>query len=640
MTEKLGKYEILEQIGENELGSMHRGADTVQGGEVAITILHTDLTKGEEARRRCAQEAKDLANLTHRNIARVYEYIVDKERCALVTEYVQGRSLDKWLLQQAGPTPLPAAFGLIAPVLAAMDTAPPRGLVHGDIHPGNIMIATVDDERVVKVLNFGIARALRLGREMASAGTWERVLVYMSPERLHEGADVDPRADIYSLGAILYEMATGKAPYTYDSADEFIEALSRETPPPDPRSVNPRISESFAHIIMRAMSHDRRERFQTARRFLDALEAVLAGKETGPEIDTEGLGVPEPVISSRGPVSPTRVEGPGEGPPSGPRESPPTRAGKREPPPREGPVLDKTFQDTIEAIKARDKAIEESAPRDEAPPTEAEETHEEPEAAPERADSFVSGPAADAEEAVPEEEPRKKPISLAFIGIAAAVIVIAALIIISRSGKSEREAPVVRVEQETPAPAQPLVEPEPEPVPEPEPTPVPAPPAGMILVPGGTFTRGGGRMEDSPARQVTLSPYYIEKAQSLGNVTWYEADEHCRQREWRLPTEAEWEMAAQAGLIEIGPAADWVQDWYHSTYYSVSPNHDPQGPSPETCESDPGDWHAVRTANKIDETCCKVLRGFTWDDCTNQVYCRSFWGPGQRWKNRAFRCAK
>ncbi len=163
---------------------------------------------------------------------------------------------------------------------------------------------------------------------------------------------------------------------------------------------------------------------------------------------------------------------------------------------------------------------------------------------------------------------------------------------------------------------------------------------GMARIPAGSFTLGGGTMADSPARQVTLSPYYIEKAQSPGNVTWYEADEACRASGRRLPTEAEWEMAAQAGLIDVGPHADWVQDWYHSGYYEVSPDSDPQGPSPEECEPDPGDWHAIRTAGNIDETCCKVLRGFAWDECTNKVHCRSFWGPGQRWKGRAFRCVE
>jgi len=399
---------------------------------------------------------------------------------------------------------------------------------------------------------------------------------------------------------------------------------------------------------MRAMSHDQEERFQTAKRFLQALDAAVAGKEASTESAARGFRSPEPGYSPRVTASPPSVEKPVEGPPEGTQEEPPTGPGKREPAPPEGPVMDKTFQDTLEAIRARDRALEESARRDKAPPDkppdESREPEDEQEAAPEESETDSAVPPA--EEDALEEKPRKKRTRPIINGVVVAVFIVAALIIVSRLNKPEREAPPIRVGQEPPPPAPPVDEPEPEPIPEPvsEPEPVPepepAPSAGMTRVQEGTFTLGGGTMPDSPAREVTLNPFFIEKVQSPGNVTWYEADEACRARGRRLPTEAEWESAAQAGLIEIGPHADWVQDWYHSGYYEVSPTHDPQGPTSKECEANPGDWQGIRTAGNIDLTCCKVLRGFTWDGCTDKLTCRSFWGPGQLWKNRAYRCVE
>ena len=261
---KLGPYEILAPLGAGGMGVVYRAHDGRLERDVAIKVLSLGLLTDEAARKRFRKEALALAKLNHPNIAAVYDVGEEKGTDYLVMECVPGKSL----AEEAGSRPVPEkeAVALGTQIATALEEAHEQGIVHRDLKPGNIMVTP---KRHVKVLDFGLARILRpLGEASATesftqtqnlAGT----LPYMAPEQLR-GELADARTDIHALGAVLFEMVTGKRLYHEDSVPQLTDAILHQQPVA-PRALNARVSPELERIILKCLEKEPENRYQSAK---------------------------------------------------------------------------------------------------------------------------------------------------------------------------------------------------------------------------------------------------------------------------------------------------------------------------------------------------------------------------------------
>ena len=260
----LGHYRIVEQIGAGGMGVVFRARDQRLDRDVALKTLPRLSLLSEASRRQFRREALSLAKITDPQVAMAFDFARDDGIDYLVTEYVPGLTLDAKL----GGRPLPEAevFQLGKQIAAGLEAAHKVGVIHRDLKPGNLRVTP--DGRL-KILDFGLAYMLRtettegtatapLTETYSDAGT----LPYMSPEQV-KGLKPDARADVWSAGAVLYEMSTGKQPFADLSKATLVAAILEHTPVP-PREVNPKISKGLELVILRALQKDPKERYQSA----------------------------------------------------------------------------------------------------------------------------------------------------------------------------------------------------------------------------------------------------------------------------------------------------------------------------------------------------------------------------------------
>lgn len=260
----LGHYRIVEKIGAGGMGEIYRARDEQLDRDVALKVLPPGLLKDEKARRRFRNEALLLAKLNHPNIATVHEFDTEDGADFLVMECVAGMSLAQKL--ETGPLPEKELLLIATQVAQALEEAHERGIVHRDLKPGNIVIAPKDR---AKVLDFGIAKLLRPAgdtdptQSITGAHGGAGTLPYMSPEQLR-GEAAGSRSDIFSFGAVLYEMATGRRPCEETLPSRLIDAIVRERPVP-PRLLNPKISSELDRIILKCLEKEPENRYQSAK---------------------------------------------------------------------------------------------------------------------------------------------------------------------------------------------------------------------------------------------------------------------------------------------------------------------------------------------------------------------------------------
>ncbi len=259
----LGHYRILEEVGSGGMGVVYRARDDQLERDVALKVLPSGTLSDDGSRRQFRKEALALAKLSHPNIETVYEFDTQDGIDFLVMEYLPGKTLADRLVSGALPEKEVIALGM--QIAAAMDEAHTRGIVHRDLKPRNIAIT---ERGQAKVLDFGLAKLLPQVNELTSdtltdtqagAGT----LPYMPPEQL-QGETVDARADIYTIGAVLYEMATDIRAFPDELASRVIDAILHHPPVP-PRALNSRISPELERIILKCLDKDPGRRFQSAK---------------------------------------------------------------------------------------------------------------------------------------------------------------------------------------------------------------------------------------------------------------------------------------------------------------------------------------------------------------------------------------
>jgi len=283
---RLGAYEIVQLLGAGGMGEVYLARDTRLDRTVAIKVLQGHLTVSPETRQRFEREAKVISSLNHPNICTLFDIGQHDGMDYLVMEHLEGESLADRVAR--GPLPLPELVKIGAEIADALDRAHRQGLIHRDLKPGNIMLT----KSGAKLLDFGLARATGLAptagdmasptmsRALTAEGTIVGTFQYMAPEQL-EGKEADTRSDLFSLGAVLYEMATGKRAFEGKSQASLIASILKETPQPISAvtSVSP---PALDRIVMRCLEKDPEDRYQTARDVLLELKWVGdAGSKAG-----------------------------------------------------------------------------------------------------------------------------------------------------------------------------------------------------------------------------------------------------------------------------------------------------------------------------------------------------------------------
>jgi serine/threonine protein kinase/beta-lactam-binding protein with PASTA domain len=275
-----GRYDVGELIGRGGMADVHVGLDNRLGRKVAIKLLKPALAYDPAFRTRFRREAQDAAKMAHPTIVRIFDAGEETVREPngvesvvpfIVMEYVDGRLLKD--VVHEGPLEPAEACRIIAQVLTALEYSHRAGVVHRDIKPGNIMITTAGQ---VKVMDFGIARAISdssatIAETSAIVGTAS----YFSPEQAR-GESVDARTDLYSTGIVLFELLTGRAPFRGDNpvAVAYQHVNSEAVPP---SSLNPKVSPALDAVVLRALAKDRFERYQSAGEFRQDVETAASG---------------------------------------------------------------------------------------------------------------------------------------------------------------------------------------------------------------------------------------------------------------------------------------------------------------------------------------------------------------------------
>jgi len=283
-------YTILREIGEGGMGKVYLAENQMIGQQVAIKILDPVLARNPDLRERFAQEARIQVALQHQNIVRVLNAQSSEELSFLIMEYIEGQSLDK-VLKRRGKLSVDESIKIFAQVLDAVGYAHDKGIIHRDLKPSNIMVCA---DGTTKVTDFGIAKVLgdtKLTRTGTSMGSPD----YMSPEQVLGKKDIDHRTDIYSLGATLYEMLTGRPPFVIENggtsdSDFLIKTAHVNQTPISPHELASGLDQGISTVVLKALEKAPSSRFKNCEEFSSLFSLLKALPEkTDVAIKTEGV---------------------------------------------------------------------------------------------------------------------------------------------------------------------------------------------------------------------------------------------------------------------------------------------------------------------------------------------------------------
>ena len=303
---RLGGYEVISRVGEGGMGTVFRARQASLNRTVALKVLPTSHAKDKTYLERFYREARIAGGLNHPNIVQVYDVGEDNGRHYIAMEFITGKTVAQ-LLKQEGAIPEERSLEIIADVARGLAYAHESNVIHRDIKPGNILLT---DEGMAKLADLGIAKhTASKEASLTQSGVAMGTPSYMAPEQARQAKDVDPRSDIYGLGATLFHMVTGQVPFTGETPYQVI--LKQATEPlPSPKSLNPDLSDGICALINRMMAKDPKDRSQSA----DELRAQVAQLRGVPLTDAAHA------VTSHGGSSSTRTITPAG--PAGPRRWP------------------------------------------------------------------------------------------------------------------------------------------------------------------------------------------------------------------------------------------------------------------------------------------------------------------------------
>jgi serine/threonine protein kinase len=271
-----GKYNIMQEIGLGTVSTVYLAMNLTTNEVVALKVMHAELTEEGQFLRRFRREAKLLEKLDSPYAVRLLDYGEEEGLNFIALEYVPGRTLDQ-VLEDEGPLEVERALGIAQQVAQCLADASAVGIVHRDLRPANVMITSGD---AVKVMDFGMAAGADLSR-LSSTGI-VGTPHYLAPE-LAEGEQADVRADVYSLGVILFEMVTGERPYDADDAASIVLRHLRE-PIPSARQLNPEVSQEVDGLIAKCLAKDPQERYLPLQ-LVGAIADLLGEVEVAPGVE-------------------------------------------------------------------------------------------------------------------------------------------------------------------------------------------------------------------------------------------------------------------------------------------------------------------------------------------------------------------
>jgi tRNA A-37 threonylcarbamoyl transferase component Bud32 len=284
MSKKLGHYEILGEIGKGANAVVYKAKDTQLERVVALKVIRPQLLWEQEAVERFMREAKAAAQLEHPNIVTIYEIGEEQGTYFIAMQYISGRTV-KEIIAQKGPFAPEHALTILRQIADALDYAHKQGFIHRDVKPSNILVT--EDDRAY-LTDFGLVKGLAWASLTTSGGVIGTPH-YTSPE-IAEGEEVDWRADLYSLGVVLYEMLTGKVPFDAPTPMAVLRAHT-DKQPPKPRDLNLALSGAVEAVLLKALAKKREERFQSGAEMMGALEEAVQGEELRRELEGRLTGI-------------------------------------------------------------------------------------------------------------------------------------------------------------------------------------------------------------------------------------------------------------------------------------------------------------------------------------------------------------
>ncbi len=278
-----GRYQVVEELGQGGMGRVFKVLDREVGEPIALKLLRGEIATREDTIRRFREELRLARRISHKNVCRMFDLGSSEGTYFITMEYVDGEDLKKFI-RRSGLLTVGKAVAIARQVGEGLAEAHRLGVVHRDLKPQNIMI---DGEGNARIMDFGIARSIR-AEGVTGTGVMIGTPEYMSPEQV-DGRAADPRADIYALGVILFEMLSGRLPFEGDTPLSVAVKHKTEAPP-DPRALNPGIPAGLAGAILKCLEKDRERRYGSTAGLLADLERVgdeIAGAGGSPAAPRE-----------------------------------------------------------------------------------------------------------------------------------------------------------------------------------------------------------------------------------------------------------------------------------------------------------------------------------------------------------------